>query len=98
GRNSLILGIFGSKAERFIEQMAIGRSLPARICPSELVTVSIALCTCPAMRSVTIGALPRYGTCTMFTPVIILNSSPATGEYVAVAYDANAIWPAFALA
>src|SRR5213078_4148208 len=31
----------------------------------------------PAIRSVSAGALPRYGTWTRVTPAIILNSSPA---------------------
>src|SRR5262245_11697232 len=98
GRNSLMLGTSGKCAERFNDPTAIARSLPERICGSELVTVSIALCTCPAMRSTTIGALPRYGTCTMLTPVCILKYSPATCDVVPTPYDPIAILPGFAFA
>src|SRR4051794_7848829 len=35
-------------------------------------------CTCPPIRSASEGAAPRYGTCTISTPAIILNNSPAT--------------------
>ena len=35
------------------------------------------ICTCPPRRSVTAGAAPRYGMCTMNTPAIAFSDSPA---------------------
>ncbi len=55
-------------------------------------------CTCPPMRSVRAGAAPRYGTWIMFTPAIILNSSPATWGRVPMPGEAMLSLPLFALA
>ena len=52
--------------------------LPALMCSIDEGRLSNMTWTCPLIRSVSAGAEPRYGTCTMFTPVIILNISPAT--------------------
>src|SRR5436190_11139854 len=45
--------------------------------------------TCPLSRSVNAGGTARYGTCTMSTPAIILNSSPATGAPLPLPSDAK---------
>src|SRR5580658_6550228 len=63
---------------RVAEVTANGLILPARIYSTEIGTLSNITCARPAIRSAIAGAPPRYGTWTMLTPVIILNSSPAT--------------------
>ena len=55
-------------------------------------------CTWPPSRSVSAGTEPRYGTCTMSTPAIILNSSPATWRRFRLPADAMLILPGLALA
>ena len=53
--------------------------------------------TCPPSRSVSAGPAPRYGTCTMSTPVIILNSSPPTWIEVPLPADAMLTLPGLCL-
>ena len=55
-------------------------------------------CTCPPSRSVRAGPAPRYGMCTMSTPAIILNSSPAMWLPAPVPADAMLTLPGLALA
>jgi hypothetical protein len=50
------------------------------------------------MRSATIGPEPRYGTCTIVIPVIILNSSAAMFGPVPLPGEAQLILPGLALA
>ena len=47
-------------------------------------------CTWPPIRSVSAGALPLYGTCSMSMPAAILNASPERCCDVALPADANA--------
>ena len=54
--------------------------------------------TCPLIRSVSAGTELRYGTCTMLTPVIILNISPATCPALPIPGDAILSLPGWALA
>ncbi len=53
---------------------------------------------CPLIRSVSAGTEPRYGTCCMFTPVIILNISPATCPALPIPGDAMLSLSGWALA
>src|SRR5262249_5651781 len=78
----------GSASERVAVVTASARSLPALMCPIDDPEPPNITCTCPLIRSVSAGATPRYGTCTMSTPVIILNSSPAIWEGVPIPPDA----------
>ena len=55
-------------------------------------------CTCPPMRSVRAGADPRYGTCAISMPAIILNSSPHTWGPDPTPAEAMLSFPGFALA
>jgi hypothetical protein len=57
---------------------------PAQISNVDVVLVGVKAwqVTCPPSRSVSAGPAPRYGTWAMSTPVIILNSSPATWDAV----------------
>ena len=52
------------------------RSLPDLTCSAQVGMLSNITCTWPEIISVSAGAPPRYGTCTMLIPVSILNSSP----------------------
>src|SRR5215469_14313579 len=68
-----------------VSRLASKRSgeVTANACSLPALTYSIAggmveksTCTWPLRRSASAGAWPRYGTCTMLTPDIILNNSP----------------------
>src|SRR5262249_40589836 len=76
GTKSARVGRSVSTWERAAVVTANGRNLPALINSSDVGTLSNITCTWPLIRSVSAGAPPRYGTCTMSMPVIILNSSP----------------------
>src|SRR5438876_662180 len=78
GTKSPTVGTSGNNFKRVAVVTANGRSLPALMCSIDALTLSIITCTYPAIRSVSAGDAPRYGTCTMLVLVIILNSSPAT--------------------
>src|SRR5207248_800954 len=66
----------GSTSERLALVTANARSLPALTYSMDAGTVPNITCTRPPSRSVSAGASPRYGTWTMLTRAIILNSSP----------------------
>jgi ABC-type branched-subunit amino acid transport system ATPase component len=70
-----------------------GRSLDAL--PSLASNIT---CTWPPKRSVSAGVEPRYGTCTMSTPAMNLNNSPATCCGPLMPDDAMLILPGLALA
>ena len=76
---------------------ASARTLPALMCGIEA-GVSNMSCTWPPIRSVIALPAPRYGTCTMFTPVIILNNSPAMWMPVPMPAEAKLSLPGLALA
>src|SRR5262245_59489798 len=95
---SPMVGRSGSASERVAVVTARARSLPALMCGMDGCRLSKATWTCPARRSVSMGAEPRYGTCCMLTPVISLNSSPDIWIDVPVPDDAMLILPGLALA
>src|SRR6516225_6924394 len=74
------------------------RSFPALMCSIDSGKGLKITCTWPPSRSVVAGAPPRYGTWTMSTPAIILNSSPTTCCGVPLPADAMLILPGLALA
>jgi len=78
----------GSASERLVVVTASARSVPALMYPIAAGVDSNVTCTCPPIRLVSEGPAPRYGTCTMSTPAIILNSSPAMWGPVPVPGDA----------
>ena len=88
----------GSASERVAVVTASARSLPALMYSIEEDMGANMTCTCPPSRSVSAGAAPRYGTCTMSTPAIILNSSPATWGAVPLPAEAMLSLPGLALA
>src|SRR5205085_12463730 len=94
---SLMLGTPGNMLER-APQMPSARNAPDWTGGRDVVETSMPTCTCPPMRSVIIGAPPRYGTWIILTPAIILNSSPAICEVEPVPYEASVILPGSALA
>jgi hypothetical protein len=75
-------------SERVAVVTARARSLPALMCPIDDPEAANITCTCPLIRSVSAGATPRYGACTMSTPVIILTGIPRmnseVGQIVAI--------------
>ena len=73
-----MVGTSGRTGERVAGVTASARILPALMCSIDEGRLSNMTWTCPLMRSVSAGTEPRYGTCSMFTLVIILNISPAT--------------------
>src|SRR5262245_60063274 len=98
GRNSPTVGTSGSTGERVAGVTANGRSLPVRMCSVNDSMPSNMTCARPPSRSVSAGAAPRYGTWSMSTPAIILNSSPAMCGVVPLPTDAMMILPGLALA
>src|SRR5215471_20111958 len=68
------------------------------MCPIELGMLSNSICTWPAIRSVSAGAVPRYGTWTRLMPVIILSNSPDRCGDVPTPPEAKLILPGLALA
>src|SRR5260370_31200517 len=93
GTKSPTVGMSGSACRRAAEVTARGRSLPALMCSMEDGRLSNMTCTCPPMRSVSADGAPRYGTCSMLTPVIILNSSPVTCATEPLPAEAKLISP-----
>ncbi len=85
---SAMVGRSGSNCERFAPVTASARSLPARMWGSDEGMLSNIMFTCPPSRSVTAGALPLYGMCSMSTPAIDLNSSPERWMLVPLPLDA----------
>jgi len=62
GRKSPTVGRAGSAGQRFALAIARARNLPARMCSIDDGKKSNPAWTCPAIRSETAGAAPRYGT------------------------------------
>ena len=69
-------GTSGSAATRLGAVTPSARSLPDLMWPIEPGRLSNTDCSWPPSRSVSAGAVPRYGTWTMLMPVIDLSSSP----------------------
>ena len=91
------VGMSGSAGERIAVVTASARSLPALMYSIDEGMVAKKTCTCPPSRSVSAGPPPRYGTCTMSAPAIILNSSPATCGVLPLPADAMLILSGLAL-
>src|SRR6266511_398703 len=98
GSKSATVGSSGSTSERVVLVTASPRSLPALMYSADVGTLSNITCTCPPSKSVSASAPPRYGTCTMSTPVIILNSSPDIWIVDPLPEDAMLSLPGLALA
>ncbi len=74
----------GSWAIRWLDPVAMQRSLPALMNCSTAGAPTAAACKRPASRSVSCGPVPRYGTCSTKMPVVVFRYS-------------NARWPALPL-
>src|SRR5262245_40409156 len=66
----------GSASDRVVEVTASAGRWRALTYSIDETIVGKNTCTCRPRRSASAGPPPRYGTCTMSTPAIILNSSP----------------------
>ena len=95
---SATVGRSGSSAERVAVVTASARTLPPLMCGIDAAVVSNMSCTWPPIRSVIAPAAPRYGTCTMSTPAVSLNSSPAMWMPVPTPAEAKFSLPGLALA
>jgi hypothetical protein len=73
-----MVGRSGSSGQRVAVETASGRIWPASAKGCAAGRLSIISCTRPAIKSVSAGALPLYGTCVISTPVIDLNNSVET--------------------
>src|ERR1017187_8781508 len=71
------LGTLGSTDERTLPVVASALTLPSFANSLMVVTASNIMSTCPSSVSVRACELPLYGMCTMSSPAIALNSSPA---------------------
>src|SRR5262249_7300692 len=71
-----MVGRSGSNSDRAAVVTARARSLPFLMYSIDVAMLSNIACTWPLIRSVSAGAVPRYGTWTKLTSAIILNSSP----------------------
>ena len=98
GTESPTVGTSGSASERVAVVTASARTLPALMVSIDSGKGLNITCTWPPSRSVSAGAPPRYGTCSMSMPVIILNSSPPTWDALPVPPDAMLTLPGLALA
>src|SRR5439155_14995997 len=76
---------------------ASARILPPLMWPSDEGRLSKSTCTWPAMRSVSAGPAPLYGTCSILHPVIDMKSSPDMCTDVPLPDEAMLILPGFAL-
>ena len=70
---------------------------PPRMWPAEDGRLSNNTCTWPAIRSVSAGPAPLYGTCSIWQPVIDLNNSPERCTDVPLPEDAMLTLLGFAL-
>src|SRR5262249_52153420 len=87
-KKSATTGVSGSAPERDAPVVASARSLPVRTYSIDEGSGQNIICTCPLSRSVSPAGEPRYGTCTMSTPAITLNNSPAMWSEVPLPADA----------
>src|SRR5690348_11437945 len=98
GTVSATVGTSGSISDLLRVVTASARNLPDRTCSIDAGRLSNITCTCPAIMSVSAGAFPRYGTCTISTPVATLNNSPDKCWEVPTPADAKLTFPGFAFA
>src|SRR5262249_34006507 len=88
----------GSASERVAVVTASARSLLALIYSIDETVPGNMTCTCPASKSVSAGPPLRWGTCTMSTPAITLNSSPVRCVPVPMPADTILSFPGLLLA
>ena len=74
---SAIVGTSGITLERRSVVIAIARSLPARMLADAVARLSKVRSTWPDSNASCAGGPPAYGMCTMNTPALALNISPA---------------------
>ena len=95
---SVIVGTSGTAGERLGLVMPSARNLPLCTCGTAACATTNIICTCPASTSVTAGATPLYGTCTMLIPADSLKSSAASWVVVPVPAEAKLSLPGCAFA
>ena len=74
---SIMVGNSGTSAERFAVVTASARSLPLRMCCSDVLVVANMNCNWPDNKSMVAGAPPLYGMCTSLMPAMLASISPA---------------------
>ncbi len=86
--DSIIVGTFGVLAKRLRPVEASSRIWPLFTYCSTLPGTKNAVCTLPPRMSVTAGAEPLYGTCTMSTPAAVFSISMVRCDALPTAIDA----------
>ena len=95
---SAIVGISGADGERFAPVTPIARSLPSRTTGIAEGMLSNIIVICPPSRSGIANWRPLYGTCWVFTPARLLNSSPDTCTEVPMPGEPKVSCPGLAFA
>src|ERR1700730_10591493 len=72
---SAMVGTSAAPATRLAENIASALILPPRTCGISVLGTSTRIWMLPPIRSCSAGAVPLYGTCTISTPAVCLNSS-----------------------
>src|SRR5919201_6476347 len=88
-----MVGTSGSCGSRFAPVVASAISLPDLICGSDEGMLSNIMLVWPASRSVTAGALPLYGMCTMSVFVRNVNMAPDMWMLVPLPLEAQVHLP-----
>src|SRR5438874_8297739 len=90
-----MVGSSGSAGSRFAPVVAIAMSFPDLMCGSDEGMLSNIMFVWPARRSVTAGALPLYGMCTMSVFVRYVNIAPDMWMLVPLPLEAYVYLPGF---
>ena len=93
---SLTVGMSGNVATRFALVTAITRMRPVLPCCTTVEIGASIICASPDNTPVTDCPPPLYGTCTHFTPVMVMNSSPDRCEVEPLPAEAKVNSPGFA--
>src|SRR5262245_59721994 len=98
GTKSPTGGTSGRASEPVVVVTASARNLPVLMYSITGNGAVNTTSTWPAIRSIIAGPAPRYGTCIMLMPAMVLNNSPAKWGWVPVPGDAMVILPGLASA
>ena len=93
-----MVGTSGAPWMRFAENMASERILPPRTCGISVLGTSTRSWISFAIRAVSAGAVPLYGTCTMSIPAVCFSSSVVRCAAAPMPEEPKLILPGLALA
>src|ERR1700687_442503 len=95
---SAIVRTSAAPGKRVAENMPSALILPPRTCGISVLGTSTRIWMLPPIRSCSAGAVPLYGTCTMSTPAVCLNSSVVRCAAAPTPEEPKEILPGLALA